>query len=197
MKKDDTKEQLIKTELGDRARLLDELARTRAGVIRDIADRMIITIQAGGKVVFFGNGGSAADAQHLTAELVGRFKIERSPLAAICLNTDTCLMTAIGNDYGFEHVFSRQVAALVQPGDVVVALSTSGRSKNVIEGIRTAKQRGAFTVVFTGASGESVAGAADIVLTVPSEDTPAIQEAHVSAGHIICGLVESAGPGRD
>ncbi len=142
------------------------------------------------KVVLFGNGGSAADAQHLACELVGKFYLERKALASIALTTNTSELTAIANDYNFNRVFARQVEALANPGDIVIGITTSGNSLNVIEGIKEAKLRGAVTIGFTGASGGKLKENVDYLLAVPSEDTPRIQESHIMIGHIICYLVE-------
>ncbi|MBA7577684.1 Phosphoheptose isomerase [subsurface metagenome] len=142
------------------------------------------------KVILFGNGGSAADAQHLAGELVGKFYLERKALAAIALTTNTSELTAIANDCSFNRVFARQVEALVNPGDIVIGITTSGNSLNVIEGIKEAKLRGAITVGFTGASGGKLKENVDYLLTVPSKDTPNIQESHIMIGHIICYLIE-------
>lgn len=142
------------------------------------------------KVVLFGNGGSAADAQHLACELVGKFYLERKALAAIALTTNTSELTAVANDYNFNRVFARQVEALVNPRDIVIGITTSGNSLNVIEGIKEAKLCGAVTIGFTGASGGKLKENVDYLLTVPSKDTPNIQESHIMIGHIICYLVE-------
>ncbi len=142
------------------------------------------------KVILFGNGGSAADAQHLACELVSKFYLERKALAAIALTTNTSELTAIANDYNFNRVFARQVEALVNPGDIVIGITTSGNSLNVIEGIKEAKLIGAVTIGFTGASGGKLKENVDYLLAVPSEDTPHIQESHIMIGHIICYLVE-------
>lgn len=142
------------------------------------------------KVLFMGNGGSASDAQHLAAELVGRFYAERRALAGIALNTDTSLLTSVGNDYGFDSIFFRQIEALCQPGDVVVGLSTSGNSPNVLKAMALAKEIGAFTIGFTGKSGGKLASIVDLLLNVPSEIVPRIQEAHIFLGHNLCELIE-------
>lgn len=142
------------------------------------------------KVILFGNGGSAADAQHLACELVGKFYLERKALASIALTTNTSELTAIANDYSFNRVFARQVEALVNPGDIVIGITTSGNSLNVIEGIKEAKLHGAIVIGFTGASGGKLKEIVDYLLAVPSEDTPHIQESHIMVGHIICYLVE-------
>ena len=169
-----------------------ELLETRVEIIAQIAKEVIDALKYGNKVLWFGNGGSAADAQHLACELVNKFYLERKALASIALTTNTSELTAIANDYDFNQVFARQVEALVNPGDIVIGISTSGNSLNVIEGIKEAKHRGAITIAFTGASGGKLKGNGNIdyLLTVPSEDTPCIQESHIMVGHIICYLVE-------
>lgn len=167
-----------------------ELRKTKVKVIAQVAELIVDVYRQGKKVVWFGNGGSAADAQHLACELVSRFYLERKALASIALTTNTSELTAIANDYDFNKVFARQVEALVNPGDVVIGISTSGNSPNVIEGIKKAKQLGAVTIAFTGASGGKLKGNVDYLLAVPSEITPHIQESHIVIGHIICYLVE-------
>ncbi len=169
-----------------------ELLKTRVGVIAQIAKEIINAYKRGNKVIWFGNGGSAADAQHLACELVSRFYLERKALASIALTTNTSELTAIANDYDFDKVFARQVEALANPGDIVIGISTSGNSPNVIKGIKEARRRGTITIAFTGASGGKLKGNGnvDYILTVPSEDTPRIQESHIMIGHIICYLVE-------
>lgn len=149
-------------------------------------------LRAGRKVLFAGNGGSAADAQHLATELVVRFAADRAALPAIALTTDGSLLTAAGNDLGFEHIFSRQVLALGQAGDVFVALSTSGRSPNVLAACRAAHERGLTVIGFTGANGDVMAALCDITLRVPSGTTSLIQQVHVAAGHTICAIAEEA-----
>lgn len=161
-------------------------------IIVDIAQVMIDSYRNGGKVVLFGNGGSAADAQHIAAELVGKYKLVREPLPAIAMTTNTSILTACANDYGYDTVFSKQVEALVEKGDVVVGISTSGTSPNVLEGIKTAKDIGAVTVGLTGERKDGLGEVVDLWLAVPSSDTPRIQESHITAGHIICFLVEQA-----
>ena len=142
------------------------------------------------KVIFFGNGGSASQAQHFAAEFVGRFQLERKPLKSIALTTNTSILTAVGNDYSFEKIFSRQLEALVDKGDIVIGISTSGNSPNVIEGIKMAKALGAKTVGFTGGKKNKLARRVDINITIPSENTPIIQELHLVIGHLICEMVE-------
>ena len=158
--------------------------------IDEIVKVIINAYKENKKVVLFGNGGSAADAQHLACELVGKFYLERKALASIALTTNTSELTAIANDYSFNRVFARQVEALVNPGDIVIGITTSGNSLNVIEGIKEAKLCGAVTIGFTGASGGKLKENIDYLLAVPSEDTPHIQESHIMIGHIICYLVE-------
>ena len=156
-----------------------------------LARRLIEAYETGGRVYSFGNGGSAADAQHLAAELVGRFDRERRPLAATALTVDPSVLTCVGNDYGFEDVFARQVEALVRPGDVVVAFTTSGRSPNVVRGLAAARERGATTALFVGAAaGSEAAGHADHVLGVPSEVTARIQEMHLLLLHLVVDQVD-------
>ncbi|MFH1784378.1 MAG: SIS domain-containing protein [bacterium] len=166
------------------------LASKKIHEIKKISKAIIKAYKRKRKVVFFGNGGSAADAQHLAAEFVCRFKKNRSALNAIALTVNTSILTAIGNDFEYKDIFSRQVEAIVQKGDVVVGISTSGTSPNVIEAIKKAKEMGAVTVGFTK-QGTLLADEADIALDVPSDDTPRIQEAHITVGHIICAIVEN------
>ena len=158
--------------------------------IDEITRAIINAYKENKKVVLFGNGGSAADAQHLACELVGKFYLERKALASIALTTNTSELTAIANDYNFNRVFARQVEALINSGDIVIGITTSGNSLNVIEGIKEAKLRGAVTIGFTGASGGKLKEDVDYLLAVPSEDTPNIQELHIMVGHIICYLIE-------
>ena len=166
-------------------------AKIKAQIL-EIADRTVSCYREhGGAVYFCGNGGSAADAQHLAAELVNRFYLEREGLASQALTVNTSVLTAIGNDYDYERIFSRQVEAFVKPHDVVVGLSTSGNSKNVIAALAKAKERKAIAVGLTGASGGTMAALCDICIRVPSSDTPRIQECHILLGHIICELVEA------
>ncbi|HVT54943.1 MAG TPA: D-sedoheptulose 7-phosphate isomerase [Xanthobacteraceae bacterium] len=158
--------------------------------IEKIADAVAGALSNGGKVLLCGNGGSAADAQHIAAELVGRYEQERSALAAIALTTDTSALTAIGNDYGFDHVFKRQVLALGKNGDVLIAISTSGKSPNILCALEAAKRLSLLTVGFAGAKDGPMATHCDLMLRAPSEKTPIIQQLHITAAHAICGLVE-------
>ncbi len=156
------------------------------------ASVILSSLKKGGKVLILGNGGSAADAQHFSAELVGRFEKERKPLSAVALSTDTSLLTAIANDYGFDHVFSRQVQALGKKGDVLVAISTSGNSANVLEAAKAAKKLGLKTICFTGASGGKLSSICDVAIKAPSSRTCRIQEVHAAVIHAICFSVESS-----
>lgn len=164
--------------------------RAQRPILEQIAAEMTRAIFAGKKVMWCGNGGSAADSQHLAAEFVGRFRRERRGLPSIALTTDTSVLTSIGNDYGYERVFSRQVEALCNDGDVLVGLSTSGSSKNVCLAMEASRKSGAFTVAFTGEGGGAMAGMAHAALCVPSKDTARIQEAHILCGHMLCDWVE-------
>ncbi|CAC9956445.1 D-sedoheptulose 7-phosphate isomerase (EC 5.3.1.28) [uncultured Gammaproteobacteria bacterium] len=156
------------------------------------ANLCIDCLKNGGKILIFGNGGSAADAQHIAAELVGRYKVERKGLAAIALTTDTSALTSIGNDYGYDRVFDRQVEALANEGDVVIGISTGGSSGNVINGLQTAKEFGCKLIGFSGRDGGEMNTLCDINLVVPAEDTPRIQEMHIVIGHTICHLIDLA-----
>ncbi|HEV7657200.1 MAG TPA: SIS domain-containing protein [Mycobacteriales bacterium] len=156
----------------------------------EAAELVVRALSGGGKVLFFGNGGSATDAGHLAAELLGRFYLERRPLAAVSLADNTAAMTAIGNDYSYEETFSRQVRALGRPGDVAVGLSTSGNSPNVVRGLEAAGAAGLATVVFTGAGGGKLSGLVDVCVRVPTDDTPRVQELCMLLGHTLCEIVE-------
>lgn len=156
------------------------------------AQACIDALQAGHKILFAGNGGSAADSQHLAGELVSRFAYDRPGLPAFALTTDTSVLTAIGNDYGYERLFARQVQAVGQRGDVLVAFSTSGKSPNIIAALREARERGFYTIGMTGASGGAMVPLCDSLIRIPSGDTPKIQEGHITLGHILCGLIERA-----
>ncbi len=150
----------------------------------------VASLRAGGKILLAGNGGSAADAQHWAAELVGRFAHDRPSLAAIALTTDTSALTAIGNDYGYEHVFARQIDALGQPNDVLFAISTSGNSPNIVRAAERARAHGVKVIGFTGRSGGALAEGCDVCLRIPAEETSKIQEGHEIIGHLVCGLIE-------
>ncbi|SHH26871.1 D-sedoheptulose 7-phosphate isomerase [Thermosipho atlanticus] len=158
--------------------------------IEKAAERITKSLRNNGKVFFCGNGGSAADAQHLAAELMGKFYLNRSPLQAVSLTTNTSVLTAIGNDFSYDEVFVRQLKGLGEKGDILVGISTSGNSKNVVEAMKFAKENGIFTIGLTGKTGGKMAEFSDILLNVPSSDTPRIQEAHIMIGHIICEIIE-------
>jgi len=154
------------------------------------AEACVKAVRGGGKVLFCGNGGSAADAQHLAGEFISRFYYDRAPLAGVALTTDTSVLTAIGNDYGYEKVFERQVLGLGRPGDVLIGISTSGRSKNVLLAMEAARRIGMVTVGMTGNQRERIETLADICIRIPSADTPKIQEGHIVCGHALCAIVE-------
>ena len=180
----------IKQQLLESAALQKRVAETLTEQIAEAAQMIIESYRNDGKLILFGNGGSAADAQHLAAELVGRFKMERAALPAIALNVNTSIVTALGNDYDYDIIFARQIEAWVKSGDIVIGLSTSGNSPNVISGIEKANSLGAKTIGLTGRDGGQLAKIVDLALIVPSADTPRIQEAHITIGHVICDIVE-------
>lgn len=177
---------IVEDSVSAHQRLIPESLETLA----DVATVFVRAIRSGNKILLFGNGGSAADAQHVAGELVGRFLRESAPWPAIALTTDSSILTCVGNDWEFADVFARQVRALVKPGDVVVGISTSGKSPNVLRGLRDGKEREAVCIGFTGANGESMREVADICFCAPSDCTPRIQECHLVAWHAICELVE-------
>lgn len=156
-----------------------------------VVEKMVASLRAEGKLLVAGNGGSAADAQHLAGEFVSRFNYDRPGLPAIALTTDTSILTAIGNDYGYERLFERQVQALGRKGDVFLGISTSGNSPNVVAALRQARAMGIYTVGMTGQSGGAMKDLCDVCLRMPSPETPKVQEGHITIGHIICGLVEA------
>ncbi|HTG00310.1 MAG TPA: D-sedoheptulose 7-phosphate isomerase [Nitrospirota bacterium] len=174
----------------DSAAIKVKFARENAGKIVEVSQLIAQAFREGKKVLLFGNGGSAMDASHIAAEFINRFLMERPPLPAIALNTDVAVLTSISNDYDFSQVYSKQLAALGHEGDVVIGISTSGNSPNVIKALETAKKNGMKTVVLTGGSGGRIAGLADYAFTVPTKTTPRIQETHITLGHIICQLVD-------
>ena len=179
----------ILSQLNQSAQLLIENSDTLADAIERIAKVLVRCLKGGHTVYIMGNGGSAADAQHIAGELVGRYLKERKGMAAVALSTDTSVITSVGNDYGFDDIFRRQVEALVKKGDAVIGISTSGSSPNVIKACELAKQLGAAVIGLSGRGGK-LAQIADLCLTVPEDLTPRIQEVHGIAGHVICGLVE-------
>jgi D-sedoheptulose 7-phosphate isomerase len=159
--------------------------------IAAIVDRVADALAAGHKLLLAGNGGSAADAQHIAGEFLSRLNYDRRPLAAVALTTDSSVMTAIANDYGYEQLFERQVLGLGRPGDVLIAISTSGRSPNVLRALRAARRSGLAAIGFTGRGGGDMSALCDLCLRAPSDSTPLIQQLHITAGHILCGLVEA------
>jgi D-sedoheptulose 7-phosphate isomerase len=164
----------------------------KAELVVSVGERLATSVKAGGKILVFGNGGSAADAQHFAGELVGRFLRERAALPALALTTDPSVMTAIGNDLGYAVVFRRQVEAHGRPGDVAVGITTSGRSENVVAALAAARERGLVTVALTGSGGSRLKGSVDYLIDVPSDDTPRIQEVHGVVVHLLCQMVEEA-----
>lgn len=189
----------IENELSKLATLIADIQADKAllNQVVNCAETIVETLRNGGKVLIAGNGGSAADAQHIAGEFVSRFHYDRPGLASIALTTDTSILTAIGNDYGYERLFSRQVQALGREGDVFIGISTSGNSANVIEAFKEAQKQNLKTIGFTGSTGGKMADMCDITLRMPSKETPKIQEGHIAIGHIICGLVEAAMFPRD
>jgi D-sedoheptulose 7-phosphate isomerase len=181
----------IDAHIADITRSFDRLKIVTPQIV-EAGDMLIASLRQGGKILFCGNGGSAADAQHIAAELMGRFLIDRAPLSAISLTTDTSALTAIGNDYGYEQVFSRQLRGLGKPGDVLVAISTSGNSKNVLAALEMAKKIGINTIGLTGGNGGVMVDLCNICICVPAERTDMVQQLHITVGHIMCGLVEEA-----
>lgn len=179
----------ITRELKESARVKLEILKEAAS-IKAAAERMTQALATNHRIYLFGNGGSAADAQHIAGELIGRFRRERPALPVLALTTNTSALTAIANDFGFEQAFARQVEALATEGDVVVAISTSGNSPNVLRAVEVAKKKGAATIGLTGASGGKLAALVDICIRVNSDKTWRIQEGHITIGHILCGLIE-------
>ena len=190
MNKPDSMRREIAQRLEESAQIKEAIAKSKISEIEHMVKFIIMAYKTGGKVVLLGNGGSAADAQHIACELVGQFALKRQALPAIALTTDTSILTAVANDYGYDAVFSRQIEALVNEKDIVIGISTSGNSPNVVEAIEMAKMKGAKTIGLTGGNGGKLAEVADLALIVPSDITPRIQEAHITIGHIVCELVE-------
>ena len=184
--------QTVSTCLVDATQLYKQLARSRLSQIVRIAELMTAALKAGRKIIWFGNGGSATQSQHMAAELVGRFAAERRALPSISLTENMASVTAIANDYAYETIFARQLEGLAQGGDVAVGLSTSGSSPNVLAGLRKAKDLGLRTVGLTGGDGGKMPAACEACIVVPSSVTARIQEAHLTIGHIVCGLIEQA-----
>ncbi|MDD3294977.1 MAG: D-sedoheptulose 7-phosphate isomerase [Geobacteraceae bacterium] len=170
--------------------VMESVERDLAPAILEVARTLMAVFRGGGKLLVMGNGGSASDAQHFAAEIVGRFRLERKALPAIALSTDTSILTAVGNDYGFDSVFLRQVEALAAQGDVVMGISTSGSSVNVLEALQLAREKGCLTIGLLGRDGGAIGKSADMALVVPARDTARIQEAHITIIHILCQLIE-------
>lgn len=182
----------IASQLAAHREVITRVERELSPLIAEMVTLLAETFKRGGKLLVMGNGGSAADAQHFVAEIVGRFKMERRGLPAIALSTDTSILTAIGNDYGFDKVFSRQVEALAVSGDLVVGISTSGNSPNVLLALELARKQGCRTVGLLGKDGGSIKRVCDLALIVPTDDTPRVQEGHITIIHIVCDLLEKA-----
>ena len=180
----------IEDELAESCRVKQQFSRELKGQVAELAERMAATLAGGGTIYWIGNGGSAADAQHLAGELVGRLRRARKALSSIALTTNTSLLTSIVNDDSFDAVFSRQVEALLRPADMLNAISTSGKSESILQAVVVANERGAFTVGWSGETGGGLAKLSKLCLKIPSRDTQRIQEAHITIGHIVCGIVE-------
>jgi len=182
----------VEAELRKTLRTVQDIVadETLAATVEQIASVCVESLRRGGKILFAGTGGSAADAQHLAGELVSRLNYDRPGLAGIALTVDTSVLTAVGNDYGYEHVFARQLSALGRKGDVFIGISTSGKSGNILAAMKEARRGGIVTVGFTGQPGGELPGLSDYCIQIPSTETPKIQEGHIVLGHIICGLVE-------
>lgn len=178
------------SELDEHAAVLAASRQALGGPFKELVGACAAAVRGGGKIVFFGNGGSAADSQHLATELTVRYKRDRAPIAALALTTDTSALTAIGNDFGFDDLFARQIEALVHSQDVVIGISTSGQSENVIRGLNAAKALGAVAAGLTGKDGGRMRGLADPLLVVPSATTSRIQEMHITLGQMLCGALE-------
>lgn len=182
---------VIESEFKAHLETIQKVMETMATPLEDASKLIVETLKNGNKVLFFGNGGSAADAQHIAAELTGRYKTERRGLPGIALTTDTSALTAIGNDYGYDRVFDRQVEALAQKGDLLFGISTSGNSKNVINAFKVGQEKGCKIVGMSGRDGGEMNNYCDVNLVVPSNDTPRIQEMHILFGHTICQIIDN------
>ena len=183
-------QEIIKSELKESIEVKNLVIKTLTPQIEAAAKMIISALRAGNKILFFGNGGSAADSQHLAAELIGRYRKDRGALPAIALSTDTSIITALSNDFGFETIFARQIEGLAKKCDVAFGISTSGNSRNVLEGLEKARQLGCKTIGLLGCDGGRIAEVVDVAITVPCKNTPRIQESHITIGHILCGLIE-------
>ena len=181
---------LIEHFVAESLRVKSEFFQNNATLIADTAEKMAQALRDGRKILLFGNGGSAADAQHIASEFVGRYIPDRIPLPALSLATDSSALTSLGNDYGYNAVFSRQVQALGNTGDIAIGISTSGNSPNVLEAMDVARTKGLLTIGFTGESGGKMNGRTDVLFRVPSGMTPRIQETHITLGHVLCELID-------
>lgn len=190
MGEDEKMREIVVEELEESANVKRMMAQSLSDKIVNAAEIIIDACRKGKKVLLIGNGGSAADAQHIAAEFVGRFKLERIGLPAIALTTDTSILTALANDYGYDVVFSRQLEALANEGDVLIAITTSGTSPNILKAVEVARSKNVKVIGLTGGGGGKLKDAADLAIIVPTNNTPRIQEAHITVGHIICNLVE-------
>ena len=182
--------ELLRQQVEESCKVKRSFSAELLGAIWSLAQKTAHACKKGNKVLLMGNGGSAADAQHIAAELVGRFRLQRKALPAIALTTDSSILTAVSNDFSFAECFARQVEALAAAGDIVIAISTSGRSANIVRAVESARAVGCYVAAFTGRTGGDLAGKIDVLLAVPSEETPRIQEAHSLIGHMYCDLVE-------
>lgn len=180
----------IRSQIQDNINISQELLEEYLEIILDVGNKIADIFKKGNKLLLCGNGGSAADSQHIAAEFVNRFRKDRNPLPAIALTTDTSILTSISNDYDYKHSFSKQVQAIGQKGDMLIAISTSGMANNVIEALNAARQKGLTSIGLTGDGGGKLKELADICIKVPSHDTPRIQEAHILIGHLLCDIVE-------
>ena len=185
-------EKILRMNIERSAAVHAQLLETCLPAMTAAANALVTAYRAGHKALFFGNGGSSTDAQHLAGEFLGRYLRERRPLPAVALADNMAAVTAIANDYGFDQVFSRQLQGLAQPGDVAVAFSTSGNSKNIVEAVNCARKLGLHTIALTGSAGGRLRGLVDTLIAVPSEETPRIQECHILIGHALCDAVEHA-----
>lgn len=188
---------IVIRDLDESASITKNVSKNLSDTIIRISEMIIDSYNSGGKVILIGNGGSAADAQHIAAEFVGKFKLERRSLPAIALTTNTSILTALANDYGYETVFSRQLDSLANDKDILIAVTTSGNSSNILKAVENAKLRNIKVVGMTGKNGGKLKDVADVTIRVPSDNTPRIQEAHIIIGHVICGLVENALFGKE
>ncbi len=183
-------DQIIREAFIDSAEIKRKFAQTNESKIEEVAGKIVEAFKRGNKLLLFGNGGSASDCQHIAAEFVNRFKIERPPLPAIALTTDTSIITSIGNDYDFSDIFAKQIKALASEGDIVIAISTSGNSPNVLKAMEAGKKLDLLTILFSGGNGGKALELSDYTFLAPTEDTPRIQEVHITLAHVLCEMVD-------